>query len=337
MCESACWVPWRYALDLPPNLKCSRVLSEAVCLSRLYGLWCRVSRGFLLRRISTLVFDNMDSFHPRQLSSIFESLALLRFLTLENAEELLARLTPAVTRLPTKHIMNILNGLVVLDFPRVEPVRTCVDAVTKDGVTALPRTHAIGVAHALLQFQIYGVKDMLCTEAGKMLMPVDLLCSPVPEDHTDRQSNHLYRYSVAAQKSRRLGCGFSFHQITGLQWATLIRVEKWCVRLPATFPAADFLFLHTQLKRQQASDLHILSPQPSASVRTTETRACQIDEWPSRICDDACLGWLNYGAARICFQRIGTRGSFVFLGSGGGCASCLGSFLHSCLVQTKTS
>lgn len=143
-------------IERVPAARVSTRSLQLTCVSLCVMVPCRVSRGFLLRRISTLVFDNMDSFHPRQLASIFESLALLRFLTLENAEELLARLSPTVTRLPTKYLMNILNGLVVLDFPRVEAVRACVDAVSKDDVATLPRTHAIGVAHALLQFQMYG-------------------------------------------------------------------------------------------------------------------------------------------------------------------------------------
>ncbi|PFH37179.1 hypothetical protein BESB_036370 [Besnoitia besnoiti] len=118
-----------------------------------------ITRGFLLRRVATLVFDNMDSFTPKQLASILNSLSLLRFLTVENGEELLSRLRSSLYELPATSVAEILEALTILNFPRPEAVRTCIDLIAeKNGAVETEvwlRDHMVIVAHAVIQFQLY--------------------------------------------------------------------------------------------------------------------------------------------------------------------------------------
>merc|ERR1719216_17924 len=47
-----------------------------------------LARGFLLRRLCTLVFENLHQFTPRELTKMAYSLAKLRFLADGNADDL---------------------------------------------------------------------------------------------------------------------------------------------------------------------------------------------------------------------------------------------------------
>ncbi|KYF43056.1 putative Pb-reticulocyte-binding protein [Toxoplasma gondii ARI] len=118
-----------------------------------------ITRGFLLRRVATLVFDNLDSFKPKQLASVLNSLTLLRFLTVENGEELFSCLSGSLSELPAASIAEILEALTILNFPRPEVVRTCLDLLAeKNGLISQGswvRDHMIIAAHAVIQFQLY--------------------------------------------------------------------------------------------------------------------------------------------------------------------------------------
>ncbi|CBZ54664.1 conserved hypothetical protein [Neospora caninum Liverpool] len=118
-----------------------------------------ITRGFLLRRVATLVFDNLDSFKPKQLASILNSLALLRFLTVENGEELYSCLSGSLSELPSASLAEILEALTILNFPRSEAARTCIDLLAeKNGPVSQGlwvRDHMIIAAHAVIQNQLY--------------------------------------------------------------------------------------------------------------------------------------------------------------------------------------
>jgi hypothetical protein len=70
--------------DLIDRFTATDACNACVALSRL-----SLGRGFLLRRLSGLIFENLSDFQPGQLVQILHAMAKLRFLTAEQAEQIL--------------------------------------------------------------------------------------------------------------------------------------------------------------------------------------------------------------------------------------------------------
>merc|ERR1712172_119562 len=89
----------------------SRDVIEVLAVSSRLGL----ARGFLLRRICTLAFENLTQFTPRQLARMAYSLAKLRFLARHMADDILDNLRPNFGRLGVSMISEVLFSLAMIN------------------------------------------------------------------------------------------------------------------------------------------------------------------------------------------------------------------------------
>jgi len=101
-----------------------------------------LARGFLLRRLCTLAFDNLRQFTPRELSKMSYALAKLRFLTPGNIADLADVLKADLHRLRGSQVTELLFALAMADArEQIDLARTLSDqylAEMKD--SKAPRT-----------------------------------------------------------------------------------------------------------------------------------------------------------------------------------------------------
>eukprot|EP00929_Paragymnodinium_shiwhaense_P088352 TRINITY_DN48658_c0_g1_i1.p1 TRINITY_DN48658_c0_g1~~TRINITY_DN48658_c0_g1_i1.p1 ORF type:complete len:582 (-),score=133.76 TRINITY_DN48658_c0_g1_i1:13-1758(-) len=89
----------------------SRDVVEAVGVASRLGL----VRGFLLRRLCTLAFENLQQFQPRDLIRIVYALSKLRFLTPGMVDDIVDVLRPDVGRIGCKEISELLYTIAMVD------------------------------------------------------------------------------------------------------------------------------------------------------------------------------------------------------------------------------
>lgn len=74
-----------------------------------------LARGFLLRRLCTLAFENLRQFTSRELAKIAYSLSKLRFLAESNIDELIDALRPDMHKLVKSQVSELLFALAMVD------------------------------------------------------------------------------------------------------------------------------------------------------------------------------------------------------------------------------
>lgn len=89
----------------------ARDLVDALAVISRLGL----ARGFLLRRLCTLAFENLHQFTPRELAKMAYSLAKLRFLAPSNIDELADAIKPELHKLVGSQVSELLFALAMLD------------------------------------------------------------------------------------------------------------------------------------------------------------------------------------------------------------------------------
>merc|ERR1712224_386468 len=99
------------------------VVQAVAVLSRL-GL----ARGFLLRRLCTLAFENLRQFTPRELTMMAYALAKLRFLAHSNVDDICDAIQPDLHRLKPSQLSELLYALAMTDSRhQLDLVRAVVD------------------------------------------------------------------------------------------------------------------------------------------------------------------------------------------------------------------
>eukprot|EP00927_Polykrikos_kofoidii_P054236 TRINITY_DN4868_c0_g1_i2.p1 TRINITY_DN4868_c0_g1~~TRINITY_DN4868_c0_g1_i2.p1 ORF type:complete len:582 (-),score=112.64 TRINITY_DN4868_c0_g1_i2:80-1825(-) len=87
-----------------------------------------LARGFLLRRLCTLAFDNLRQFSLRELVSITYSLAKLRFLTSSMIDDVTDVVAPDIGRLAVSKISELLFAIAMVDARhKVDLVRVLIE------------------------------------------------------------------------------------------------------------------------------------------------------------------------------------------------------------------
>lgn len=89
----------------------ARDVVDAMAVASRIGL----ARGFLLRRLCALSFENLRQFMPRELTKMGYSLAKLRFLTRTDLDDLVDAITPDVSRLVGSQVSELLYTLAMTD------------------------------------------------------------------------------------------------------------------------------------------------------------------------------------------------------------------------------
>merc|ERR1712118_69147 len=74
-----------------------------------------LARGFLLRRLCSLTFDNLPQFTPKQLVVVLYSLARLRFVTSSNVEDVLDVLKPDIEKLRSTQLSELLFSVAMTE------------------------------------------------------------------------------------------------------------------------------------------------------------------------------------------------------------------------------
>lgn len=115
----------------------ARDVVDAVAVVSRLGL----ARGFLLRRLCTLSFENLRQFTPRELTKMAYSLAKLRFLTLSNFDDLIDVITPGLHRLAASQVSELFYALAMVDARhQVDLVRSLVGQYVALGETGPSRS-----------------------------------------------------------------------------------------------------------------------------------------------------------------------------------------------------
>eukprot|EP00439_Symbiodinium_sp_Y106_P014320 s4968_g2.t1 len=116
-----------------------------------------LARGFLLRRLCGLAFENLRQFTPRELAKMAYSLAKLRFLAQSNVDELVDALRPDLHRLVGSQISEFLYALAMVNARhQLDLARTLVKqyADSPGGVQPMSGGSLIDVAWALVALDL---------------------------------------------------------------------------------------------------------------------------------------------------------------------------------------
>eukprot|EP00931_Biecheleriopsis_adriatica_P112620 TRINITY_DN872_c0_g1_i1.p1 TRINITY_DN872_c0_g1~~TRINITY_DN872_c0_g1_i1.p1 ORF type:complete len:564 (+),score=121.58 TRINITY_DN872_c0_g1_i1:47-1738(+) len=89
----------------------ARDLVDALAVISRLGL----ARGFLLRRLCSLAFENLQQFTPRELAKMAYALAKLRFLAQSNVDELVDALQPDMHKLVGSQVSELMFALAMVD------------------------------------------------------------------------------------------------------------------------------------------------------------------------------------------------------------------------------
>eukprot|EP00441_Pelagodinium_beii_P003545 CAMPEP_0197691952 /NCGR_PEP_ID=MMETSP1338-20131121/110436_1 /TAXON_ID=43686 ORGANISM="Pelagodinium beii, Strain RCC1491" /NCGR_SAMPLE_ID=MMETSP1338 /ASSEMBLY_ACC=CAM_ASM_000754 /LENGTH=490 /DNA_ID=CAMNT_0043274561 /DNA_START=131 /DNA_END=1603 /DNA_ORIENTATION=+ len=126
----------------------ARDLVDALAVISRLGL----ARGFLLRRLCTLAFENLQQFTPRELAKMAYALAKLRFLAQSNIDELADTLAPDLHKLVGSQVSELLYALAMADAKhQLDLARTLVAQYVDSpgGVPAMSGGSLIDVAWSL--------------------------------------------------------------------------------------------------------------------------------------------------------------------------------------------
>lgn len=107
----------------------ARDVVEAFAVISRLGL----ARGFLLRRLCTLAFENLRQFTPRELTAMSYALAKLRFLAHNNVEDICDAVAPDIGRLKPSQLSELLYAIAMTDSRhQLDLVRTAIDQYMAD-------------------------------------------------------------------------------------------------------------------------------------------------------------------------------------------------------------
>ncbi|CEL93169.1 unnamed protein product [Vitrella brassicaformis CCMP3155] len=129
-----------------------------------------LARGFLLRRLATLAFENLGDFDTRQLVTLFYSLSRLRFLSTQNCDDLIDALKirdldPKSINLDCMAIAQILFSLETAGYTENPAIIQClVDAYQHkitEGKATVSLLGKVDMAHALCFYNLKGTQPLL--------------------------------------------------------------------------------------------------------------------------------------------------------------------------------
>lgn len=89
----------------------ARDVVDALAVASRIGL----ARGFLLRRLCSLSFENLRQFMPRELTKMGYSLAKLRFLSRTDLDDIVDAITPDLSKLQGSQVSELLYTLAMVD------------------------------------------------------------------------------------------------------------------------------------------------------------------------------------------------------------------------------
>uniref|UniRef100_A0A0G4F1C6 RNA-editing substrate-binding complex 6 protein domain-containing protein n=1 Tax=Chromera velia CCMP2878 TaxID=1169474 RepID=A0A0G4F1C6_9ALVE len=128
----------------------SRDVVDTLRVLSLTGL----ARGFLIRRLSSLAFEALEQFTPPQLIRVAYSLARLRFLTVQNLEEVLDALAPHIGSLGPVQTADLLHTMAMLDYGENEELlgKLVDQFASQQCRSILP---LVDFLHAMCVFELY--------------------------------------------------------------------------------------------------------------------------------------------------------------------------------------
>eukprot|EP00921_Rhytidocystis_pertsovi_P000494 GHVQ01000935.1.p1 GENE.GHVQ01000935.1~~GHVQ01000935.1.p1 ORF type:complete len:400 (+),score=34.99 GHVQ01000935.1:931-2130(+) len=120
------------------------------------------ARGFLIRRLASLAFENLNQFTPQLLVSLLHSLSKLRFMTPDNYTDLIDVIKPNVSDLSTAKLTQLLYGLCLGNCKEYQDfVVELIGQLSSSGTHLLP-DNSIRVAYTILYFQLKGKCSDVC-------------------------------------------------------------------------------------------------------------------------------------------------------------------------------
>ncbi|CAE8617075.1 unnamed protein product [Polarella glacialis] len=131
----------------------ARDLVDALAVISRLGL----ARGFLLRRLCTLAFENLRQFTPRELAKMSYALAKLRFLAQSNVDEIVDAVTPDLHKLVGSQVSELLYALAMVDARhQVDLARNLIAQYTDSpgGVSKMSGGSLIDFAWALCALEL---------------------------------------------------------------------------------------------------------------------------------------------------------------------------------------
>lgn len=128
----------------------------------------QLTRGFLIRRLSSLAFENLKQFPLRSLVSLAFSLARLRFLNVENFSDIMDEVKPQLAELSLTAAHDLLLTISCGNFKEHRAVaRKLVDLV-HTGETFLGFKSSSTLAYSILYFQFNDCDDILRTRLARI-------------------------------------------------------------------------------------------------------------------------------------------------------------------------
>eukprot|EP00922_Rhytidocystis_sp_ex-Travisia-forbesii_P052832 GHVS01078371.1.p1 GENE.GHVS01078371.1~~GHVS01078371.1.p1 ORF type:complete len:562 (-),score=56.04 GHVS01078371.1:41-1726(-) len=113
-----------------------------------------MARGFLIRRLSSLAFENLNQFTTRRLVSLLDSLSKLRFLTPENYTDVLDLIKQNTSDLYGPHTCKLLMALSMGNCTgEIGFVRTLVESKRNERM-GMGRGPATKLAYSIMYFQL---------------------------------------------------------------------------------------------------------------------------------------------------------------------------------------
>eukprot|EP00397_Hematodinium_sp_SG-2012_P043198 GEMP01047973.1.p1 GENE.GEMP01047973.1~~GEMP01047973.1.p1 ORF type:complete len:540 (+),score=110.74 GEMP01047973.1:61-1620(+) len=100
-----------------------------------------VGRGFMLKRLSTLAFENLHQFTPKQNVEILYSLTKLRFLTMGNVDDIVDTLRPHLSELGIVQLADLVFALAFVNYRDEDLIRLLsnqlMDGMQNDQITGM--------------------------------------------------------------------------------------------------------------------------------------------------------------------------------------------------------
>lgn len=129
----------------------ARDVVEALAVVSRLGL----PRGFLLRRLCTLAFDNLRQFSPRELTKVAYALAKLRFMAQSNVDDLVDALQQDLPKLEGSQITELVYALAMCDARHhLDTVRNLLSAYMSEPVQQRSLSSLIDMVWALLALNL---------------------------------------------------------------------------------------------------------------------------------------------------------------------------------------
>eukprot|EP00922_Rhytidocystis_sp_ex-Travisia-forbesii_P052843 GHVS01078382.1.p1 GENE.GHVS01078382.1~~GHVS01078382.1.p1 ORF type:complete len:556 (-),score=38.22 GHVS01078382.1:1360-3027(-) len=138
-----------------------RYTSKDVCETLAVLANAGLSRGFLIRRLSSLAFENLNQFSAIRLVSLLDSLSRLRFLTADNYADVLDLLKQNVHDLYGPHVAKLTYALCLGNcVEQVSFVKQMIEQAQNNGLP-LGLESAVRVAYCILYFKLPEFDDYL--------------------------------------------------------------------------------------------------------------------------------------------------------------------------------